>query len=380
MLLLASIVIGSAIGAAMSLWPQAHAVGVGLPQAAGLSEAAGSSGYAFIFRFDPALPADEAFEVFTIPTTGAAPDGVAVHEQAGVTEIWFAESGADQIGRLTYTDTTHYAIQEYELPQGSRPLNIAVDDTGRAWFTEFGRSRIGRIDGSTGVLHQFVISTTDVGPWDLGLAPDGSVWFTERNADRIGQLVVTSTSDYEVNEFSVLPTVPVTPSWSDVGLLGILVEGNDEIWAALSEYDRLAILQPSVPRLDRTAPVVPSPAYPFRLVSSPDHLRIWFTELRGNHITGVWRATQEFGLRYIVPTANSGPYDIDVDSSGAVWFSEQLAGKIGRLVVTTTATFSEFDVPLAQARVQGLEVDSTDVVWCVADTWHRAHLPLTMRQ
>ena len=217
-----------------------------------------------------------------------------------------------------------------------------------------------------------MISSTDIGPLDLAIAPDRSVWFTERTSDRIGQLVVTTTSDYDVREYGV--------GLSDAGLSGILVESNDEVWAAVSEHDRLAILRPSVPFLDRTAPLIPGPAYPFRLVSSPDRLRMWFTELRGNHITGVFRATQEFGLRYTVPTANSGPYDLDVDSSGTVWFSEQLAGQIGRLVVTTTATFEEFPVPLEGARIQGLAVDSDDVVWFVADTWHRVHLPLAMRQ
>jgi virginiamycin B lyase len=90
-------------------------------------------------------------------------------------------------------------------------------------------------------------------------------------------------------------------------------------------------------------------------------------------------STLEFGLRYAVPTVNSRPYDLDVDSTGAVWFSEQFGGKIGRLVVTTTGTFTEFAVPLPRARVQGLAVDSTDIVWFVADTWHTVYLPFVTR-
>lgn len=360
--LLASLAIGLELVGAIVLWPRAHAIG--RVEASVVAPAA--SGGAFVFRFDPAL---HAFEVFTIPTTGAVPDGIAVFERSGATVVWFAESAADQIGRLIYTDTAHYTLREYELPAGSRPLNVAVDGAGRAWFTENGRNRIGRIDGATGALDEFVISTTNVAPIDLAIAPDGSVWFTERNTDLIGQLVVNTPSNYAVHEFSI--------GLSDAGLSGILVEGNDKIWAALSNQNKIARLQPSVPQVDRSPPLVPPPAYPFRLAL--DGSRMWFTELQGNHISLFYGTTLEFGLRYAVPTAGSYPYDLDVDSTRAVWFSQQRGGKVGRLVVTTTATFTEFPVPLPQACVQGLAVDSSDVIWFAAYRASIIYIPLTMR-
>jgi streptogramin lyase len=369
MCVLLGMAIGIVLVGAVLLWPWVEALAVGAPQAGPSPTASAESGDSFVFRFDPAL---EAFEAFTIPTAGAAPDGIAVFERPGVsTEVWFAESGADRIGRLVYTGTTDYTWREYGLPAGSRPLNVVVDGAGRAWFTENGRNRIGRVDGTTGVTHEFVISTTDVAPYDLDIAPDGSVWFTERGADQIGQLIVNTPTDCQVREFSV--------GWSDAGLSGILVENDDRIWAVLSNYDRLARLQPSVPQVDRTPPL-DTPGYPLMLVADPIGLRMWFTELCGNNISMFFGSTMEFGLRYTVPTSNSRPYALDVDSTGAVWFSEQLGGKIGRLVVASTGTFTEFPVPLSQARIQGLAVDSDNVVWFVADTWHTVNLPLIIRQ
>jgi len=252
MCVLLGMAIGIVLAGAVLLWPWVEALAVGVPQAEPPPTASAESGDSFVFRFDPVL---EAFEVFTIPTAGAAPDGIAVFERPGITgtEIWFAESGADRIGRLVYTGTTDYALQEYALPAGSRPLNVVVErDDGsinRVWFTENGRNRIGCIDAATGITREFVISTTDVAPYDLDIAPDGSVWFTERATDRIGKLVVTPPADYEyeVREFHV--------GWSDAGLSGILVENDDRIWAVLSNYDRLARLQPSVPQVDRTPPL-----------------------------------------------------------------------------------------------------------------------------
>jgi virginiamycin B lyase len=371
--LLVSMAIGLVLAGVTLFWPKAYAMVVEVPPVPQVKvqlAAPVASGDSFVFRFNPTV-VPMTWETFTIPTTGAAPDGIAVLERPGATEIWFAESGVDRIGRLIYTGTTDYAFQEYALPEGSRPLNIAVDGGGGAWFTENGRGYIGYVDGSTGVTHEFAISTTNVAPMDLDIAPDGSIWFTERGTGQIGQLVVTTTDNYRVREFSV--------GLTDAGLSGILVEDNDSIWAVLSNYNRLARLRPSIPRVDRTPPPESVPAYPFRLVRSPDGLRMWFTELHGNNVSMRFSSTLEFGLRYAVPTVNSRPYDLDVDSTGAVWFSEQFGGKIGRLVVTTTGTFTEFAVPLPRARVQGLAVDSTDTVWFVADTWHTVYLPFVTR-
>jgi streptogramin lyase len=369
--LLVSLTLGLVLVGAVLLWPKAQALSVHVSQAQALPAAAAAPADSFLLRFDPAL---EAFEVFTIPTAGAAPDGVAVFEQSGTTEVWFAESGADQIGRLTYTDSADYTLQEFPLPSGSRPMNIAVDASGIAWFTENGRDRIGRVDGSTGITHEFAISTTEVAPIDLDIAPDGSIWFTERGAEHVGQLIVTTTTDYEVREFYV-----GHPSFPDIELSGIAVESNDRIWAILSNYDRIARLQPSVPRVDRTAPLE-TPGYPFMLALAPDGVRMWFTELHGNRVSLVFGSTMELGLRYTVPTSNSQPYDLAVDSTGAVWFSERLGGNVGRLVVTSTVTFTEFPVPLPRARIQGLALDSNDVVWCAAATWQTTHLPVVAKE
>jgi virginiamycin B lyase len=380
MCVLLGIVIGIVLVGAVLLWPWVEALAVGVPQAGPSPTVSAESGDSFVFRFDPAL---EAFEAFTIPTAGAAPDGIAVFERPGPsTEVWFAESGADRIGRLVYTGTTDYTWREYGLPAGSRPLNVVVErDDGsinRVWFTENGRNRIGCVDAATGITREFAISTTDVAPYDLDIAPDDSIWFTERATDRIGKLVVTPTAgyEYEVREFHV--------GRSDAGLSGIAVESNDRIWAVLSNHDRLARLQPSVvpPRVDRTGPITATSVYPFKLSIASDDEGVyrWVTELDGNHVSLLFGTTLEDFLRYPVPTPNSHPYALDVDSTGAVWFSEQLGGKIGRLVLTPTATFTEFPVPLPQARIQGLAVDSDDVVWFVADTWYTVNLPLIIRQ
>ncbi len=368
---LVSLTLGLMLTGAVLLWARAYASVVEGPPMRSTQAISSATEVSYVFRFSPTMGISGTFEAFTIPTKSAAPEGIAVSNWPYTTEVWFAESGADRIGRLIYTDTADYIFQEYNLPAGSRPLNIVVDDAGDAWFTENGRSRIGYVDASTGITHEFPISTTDVAPMDLDIAPDGSIWFTERATDHIGQLIVTSTTDFQVREFYV--------ERSDAGLSGVLAKGNDKIWAAMSSANRLVRLQPSVPRLDPTEPISTNSVYPFMIASSPDGQRLWFTELYGNRVSLFIVSTNKLGLSYIVPTTNSRPYNLDVDSTGDVWFSQQLGGKIGRLALTPIGTFTEFPVPLPQARIQGLDVDSDDVVWFVADRWYVFTLPIVLR-
>src|SRR5579883_750262 len=78
------------------------------------------------------------FVPFSLPTPNALPLGITAGPDGA---LWFAESGADQIGRITLDGT----ITEFALPAGSRPERITAGPDGAIWFTEPGRNLIGRL-------------------------------------------------------------------------------------------------------------------------------------------------------------------------------------------------------------------------------------------
>src|SRR5919204_4213922 len=63
-----------------------------------------------------------------------------------------------------------------------------------------------------------------------------------------------------------------------------------------------------------------------------------------------------------VPTPNSAPHDIVVDSSGIVWFTEINTNKIGKFD-PKTEQFSEFDIPTPSSRPHGLVADDNGNIW-----------------
>ena len=75
---------------------------------------------------------------------------------------------------------------------------------------------------------------------------------------------------------------------------------------------------------------------------------------------------------WTVPTSNSGPFGVALDSSGNVYFTESAnaANKVGRLVPSTN-TFTEWAVPTSNSGPYGVAVDSSGNVYFTEDNGNK---------
>jgi hypothetical protein len=76
----------------------------------------------------------------------------------------------------------------FPLPAGAGPKDIAAGTDGALWFTESGANAIGRITTDGQVTHHPIPTPASV-PWGIVAGPDGAVWFTENATGKIGRLV-----------------------------------------------------------------------------------------------------------------------------------------------------------------------------------------------
>jgi len=86
---------------------------------------------------------------------------------------------------------------------------------------------------------------------------------------------------------------------------------------------------------------------------------LWFTEGLGNKIGRITTAgmiTNEF----VIPTANSIPAGIAAGSDGALWFTEEDGNKIGR--ITTSGTITEFGIVFAKSSRWGRHLQQQRLV------------------
>jgi len=71
------------------------------------------------------------------------------------------------------------------------PNGIAAGPDGNLWFTESGASRIGRMSTAGAVVSEFLLSTLPgfgAGP-GIATGPDKNLWFVRRNGNKIGKII-----------------------------------------------------------------------------------------------------------------------------------------------------------------------------------------------
>ncbi len=156
-------------------------------------------------------------------------------------------------------------------------------------------------------IYEYPIPNPDGNPLNIVVESPGRSWFTMPEANSIGSLVVTSTTEYRFQTYTV-PTASSTP------------------------YD-LAF----------------------------DGDVVWFTEQTANQIGSFDPDTETFS-EYMVPTPDSLPAGISVADDGIVWFVEREGNQLGRFD-PVAGTFTETLYTQADAALEDIDVAGTDNIW-----------------
>lgn len=236
----------------------------------------------------------------------------------------------------------------YTLPtQASLPSHMAKAADGGLWFSDTNTGKVGRIDVQ-GNIEEFALPDPQSGPAYLTPGPDGAMWFTEVTG-KIGRI----TADGHLTEYTLakLRSLPE----------GITVGPDGAIWFADETGNYIGRITTSgalsgFPLPDRGA-VQCGWVCPHGIVTGPDGA-LWFTEEQFSFAGGnrVGRMTTAGKLtEYLVPTADSSPWDITVGLDGNVWFGEATYGYVGR--ITMSGSITEFALPNASQGAVALGMD-----------------------
>lgn len=219
---------------------------------------------------------------------------------------------------------------EHKIPTYSAHAGgITVGADGAIWFAETGANQIGRIT-TDGVITEYPIPTED-GMDDtqgfVGLGPDGAIWFNEDRVHKLGRI----TPDGTITEFD-LP--------KEIGVIRQIVAGPDgALWVTAVEANKIVKLSTAGQVLAQyTLPQADS--RPAGMVVGPDGA-FWFVEVGANQIGRI--SVDGVITEYAIPTANSFPIRLTVGPDHALWFNMFGADKIGR--ITLEGQISEYDTP-----------------------------------
>jgi virginiamycin B lyase len=197
-------------------------------------------------------------------------------------------------------------IREWAVPtKGAHPHDPAVGADGALWFTEQMMNKIGRLDPKSGEFKEYPLKVDNSGPHGLVADREGNIWFTGNFAAYIGKLDprTGAVTEYKMPE-----------------------SGVDDPHTAV--FDAQGIM--------------------------------WFTAQVANVVGRLEPRTGKIELKK-VPTKDSHPYGIAVNSKGVPFFCEFNSNKMAK-IDPKTMEITEYPLP-ETARPRRMAIDAHDNIY-----------------
>lgn len=198
----------------------------------------------------------------------------------------------------------------------------------------------------------------------MAIDSTGRIWFTEKVGRKL------TSYDPESNEFD---THSLPPSWGDMGFSNMAISPDGEAWFTVTRWVK-GTEQPNI--LGRFTPedgyftkyTLPNNTVPEELMIDAGGT-IWFIASNKNNLYRVDPKT--LALKgYRIPTDNGNPKGLAADQKGHIWFSEPNTNKIGKFIPEQEA-FQEYDVLTQFANPGKISIDKQGKVWFVEVTANR---------
>ena len=245
------------------------------------------------------------------------------------------------------TPADQFTIEEYEVPGGSRPHDVAPAPDGTVWYTAQGSGALGRLDPASGSSMHFPLGENSA-PHGVIVGPDGAAWVTDSGLNAIVRV------DPATNE---VRTFPLPADRGNANLNTATFDAGGTLWFTGQNgiYGRLNPSTGAMQVYD-----APKGRGPYGISTTPDG-NVYYSSLAGSYLghidldTGAVTALE-------LPTANAGARRVWADSKGVLWVSEWNAGQVARYD-PATGEWEEWKLPGDRPRAYAVYVDEEDGVW-----------------
>ncbi|HLQ25734.1 MAG TPA: hypothetical protein VK138_07570 [Acidiferrobacterales bacterium] len=238
-------------------------------------------------------------------------------------------------------------LQEYSVPPGSQPHDVAPAPDGSIWYTAQGSGELGRLDPKTGKTHHIPLGK-GAQPHGVIVGPDGAPWITEGGLNAIMRV------DPVTEQAQTFPLPPAS-GWANLNTATFDKKGVLWFTGQSGVYGRL---DPETNKVEVFK--APQGRGPYGMSTTPDGA-VYYASLAGSYIARIDTAT---GAAKVLtpPTANQGARRVWPDSKNRIWVSEWNAGKVA-LYDPKTGKWREWRLPGQNPRAYAVYVDDKDRVW-----------------
>ena len=237
-------------------------------------------------------------------------------------------------------------FEEYAVPAGSRPHDVAPGPDGRVWYTGQHSEELGVLDPATGEVDTVHLGVGSA-PHGVIVGPGGVPWVTDGGLNAIVAV--------DPDTFAV--TIHPLPRRPNKNLNTATFDGDGLLWFT-GQAGVHGWLDPATADIE----VFDSPRGrgPYGIATDPDGTA-WFSSLAGSYIARV--VGRDGAVEVVdVPSPEGGARRVWSDSTGRLWVTEWFAGNLAAYDPDTEA-WDTWRLPGDDPQPYAVYVDEEDVVW-----------------
>ena len=253
-----------------------------------------------------------------------------------------AESKAEATSSAELAD-----IQEYPVPPGTHPHDVAPAPDGSVWYTAQISGALGKLDPETGETRHIPLGSGS-SPHGVIVGPDGAPWITDSGLNAIVRV------DPETEEVQTFP-LPAENGYTNLNTAAF--DPNGILWFTGQNgiYGRLDPATGDIQVFD-----APRGRGPYGIAVTPDGM-IYYASLANSYVGRIDPQTGEATVLE-PPTAGQGARRLWSDSRGRVWVSEWTAGQVA-VYDPANDSWREWKLPGSGPQAYAVYVDDQDMVW-----------------
>jgi virginiamycin B lyase len=240
-----------------------------------------------------------------------------------------------------------YTIQEYPVPAGSHPHDVAPAPDGTVWYTAQLSGELGRLDPATGETHHIPLGPGSA-PHGVIVGPDGAPWVTDSGLNAIVRV------DPQTEQVQAFP-LPGGSGNANLNTAAFDKDGTLWFTGQNGVYGRLDPSTGEIQVFD-----APRGRGPYGITTTSDG-SVYYASLAGSHIAQVDPATNQ-AVAIEPPTPGQGARRVWSDSQGRIWVSEWEAGQVA-VYDPADGSWREWKLPGNNTKAYAVYVDDQDIVW-----------------
>lgn len=240
-----------------------------------------------------------------------------------------------------------YEIQEYPVPPGSHPHDVAPAPDRTVWYTAQHVGALGKLDPATGETHHIPLGSGSA-PHGVIVGPDGAPWITDSGLNAMVRV------DPQTEEVQVFP-LPANRGYTNLNTA--VFDHNNILWFTGQSgiYGRLDPSTGDIQVFD-----APRGRGPYGITVAPDGT-VYYASLANSYVGRIDPQTGEASVLE-PPTQGQGARRVWSDSQGRVWVSEWNAGQVA-MYDPTTDSWREWKLPGDRPQAYAVYVDDQDIIW-----------------